>query len=173
MTYMKGKKKIVIVAGCGIVLVAIVLAVFLGKRKKTVTDVVRRQNEVVFNVDRQFFLYDKDPFDKNNGKVEPIREIKVTFEGTGNSETNEYDGNVIVEGFELGGNFQGYYFSEQEDEYSLTCTGLNMKDRETVEGERYEYSISISQDFKDIKIWIYEVDESDGGEYHWVLNNNY
>ena len=110
MTYMKGKKKIVIVAGCGIVLVAIVLAVFLGKRKKTVTDVVRRQNEVVFNVDRQFYLYDKDPFDKNNGKVEPIREIKVTFEGTGNSETNEYDGNVIVEGFELGGNFQGYYF---------------------------------------------------------------
>lgn len=50
---------------------------------------------------------------------------------------------------------------------------MNLNDREAVEGERYAYSISISPDFRDIKIWIYELDEGDGGEYYWVLNNGY
>lgn len=170
---MKGNKKIVVIAGAAIVLVIVALVIFFVIRKKPITDVVIAGNEIQFNIERQFYLYDKDPLDKENGKVKPIKEIKVIFEGIGNSETNKYDGKVIVEGFELGGNFQGYYFSKQEEDYSLTCTGLNIAGQEEVEGERYEYSITISEDFREIKIWIFEADESDGGEYYWVINNGY
>ena len=170
---MKGKKKIVIAIISVIALIAIGLVVFFLVRKKPVTDIVMKENEVIFNVDRQFYLYDKDPSDKKNGKVKPIREIKVIFNGTGNIKTHEYDGQVIVEDFELGGNFKSYYFEKDKKECHLTCEGVNLNDREAVEGERYAYSISISPDFRDIKMWIYELDEGDGGEYYWVLNNGY
>ncbi len=155
------------------VLIAMIMVIGVGcsdkneEKNKNVTDIVMNGNEIDFNVDRKFYLYTDNPEDVKNAK--PQKEVEVVFSGTGNIGSGDFEGNVSVEGLELGGNNQGYNLSKSENGYSLNCMGGNIQGIEPVEGPIYNYIIDITENFDDIRIWVIGTDESKPEEWYWVL----
>lgn len=107
-------------------------------------------------------------------KIEPLKEVEVVIKGKGNcNNNNKFEGEVKVEGFELGGNFQSFNISREENGYEMTCMSVNLQNEEAVDGPLYYYWITISDDFKLIHIWITEYGKNESDDYHWVMNSGY
>lgn len=167
------KKKVVI----GVLLVVVIIAVliivikFSPKKKREVTDIKTNANEIELDVNRKFYLYDKDPLETEG--IEALKEVQVVIKGKGNCDDNKFEGEVNIEGFELGGNFQSYNITKDENGYGMTCMGVNLKNEEAVTGPLYNYWVTISEDLKSIHIWITEFGKNDSDDYHWVMNSGY
>ena len=73
----------------------------------------------------------------------------------------------------MGGNFQSFYISREENGYEMTCMGVNLQNEATVSGPLYNYWITISDDLKLIHIWITEFGNNESDDYHWVMNSGY
>lgn len=176
---MKKNKKIIMI----IILVALAViatAAFfiinkLKNKEEPVKDIVVDGDTITFDVDRKFYLYNENPLDVED--AEPIKEINVTLKGTADAATNEFEGEVNVEGFELGGNMQSYYFSkldgEKKGEYTwdFLAEGVQLQDSETFDGKIYRYQITISSDLKTINFWITKKGNTE--EWFWVTNSEY
>lgn len=138
------KKKIVIIIPV-VLLVSVIIALVIYFNTR-ITDITRDGEVVEFNVNRTFYLDD-------NGK----KKVEVKFEGIGNVATKNFEGEILVEGFEIeaeaiGYDFQilGEEFEKQEGNYVLTCIGVEYKN----ENYRYSYDINISNNFREIEIII-------------------
>ena len=180
MESMEKKKRIIIttIIVLGVIVVAVGVHCFLNKDKwfskeKPVTDIVENGDLVEFNVDRKFYLYEENPLSEESKDVKPLKEVEVVIQGTANSKTEEFDGEISVEGFELGGNTQSYSFIKRPEKekyrYTIVASGCNVQNLESVEGPLYYYDITVSKDLKQIKIWIISRDD----EWHWAVNDGY
>ena len=167
------KKKGLIIGLLAAVIITILVIVlkFVLKNEKPTTDIKVNGNEIELDVNRKFFLYDEDPLETE--KAEPLKEVKVVIKGKGNCNNNQFEGEVKVEGFELGGNFQSFNISREEDGYVMNCMGANLQNEEAVDGPLYYYWITISDDLKLIHIWITEFGKNENDDYHWVMNSGY
>lgn len=167
------KKKGLIIGLLAAVIITILVIVlkFVLKNEKPTTDIKVNGNEIELDVNRKFFLYDEDPLETE--KTEPLKEVKVVIKGKGNCNNNQFEGEVKVEGFELGGNFQSFNISREENGYVMNCMGANLQNEEAVDGPLYCYWITISDDLKLIHIWITEYGKNESDDYHWVMNSGY
>lgn len=167
------KKKGLIIGLLVVVIITILVIVlkFGLKKEKPITDIKVNGNEIELDINRKFFLYDEDPLETE--KIEPLKEVEVVIKGKGNCNNNKFEGEVKVEGFELGGNFQSFNISREENGYGMTCMGVNLQSEEAVDGPLYYYWITISDDFKLIHIWITEYGKNESDDYHWVMNSGY
>lgn len=165
------KKKGLIIGLLAAVIITILVIVlkFVLKNEKPTTDIKVNGNEIELDVNRKFFLYDEDPLETE--KTEPLKEVKVVIKGKGNCNNNQFEGEVKVEGFELGGNFQSFNISREENGYVMNCMGANLQNEEAVDGPLYCYWITISDDLKLIHIWITEFGKNESDDYHWVMNS--
>lgn len=165
------KKKCLIIGLLVVVMITILVIVlkFVLKNEKPTTDIKVNGNEIELDVNRKFFLYDEDPLETE--KTEPLKEVKVVIKGKGNCNNNQFEGEVKVEGFELGGNFQSFNISREENGYVMNCMGANLQNEEAVDGPLYCYWITISDDLKLIHIWITEFGKNESDDYHWVMNS--
>lgn len=170
-------RKIKVIVSC--VTMAVFVTMFSGCQQKQeniktispkISDIVVNGSEIDFNVNRNFCLYTENPeCDKN---VKAQKEVKVVLRGKGNLTSEHFDGDIIVEGLELGGNIQGYTLSQTEKGYSITGMGGNSKSIKPVEGKIYCYNIDITEKLDDIKIWVIGMDESNPEEWYWVMQND-
>lgn len=167
------KKKGLIIGLLVVVIITILVIVlkFGLKKEKPITDIKVNGNEIELDINRKFFLYDEDPLETE--KIEPLKEVEVVIKGKGNCNNNKFEGEVKVEGFDLGGNFQSFIISREENGYGMTCMGVNLQNEEAVDGPLYYYWITISDDFKLIHIWITEYGKNESEDYHWVMNSGY
>lgn len=167
------KKKGLIIGLLVVVIITILVIVlkFGLKKEKPITDIKVNGNEIELDINRKFFLYDEDPLETE--KIEPLKEVEVVIKGKGNCNNNKFEGEVKVEGFDLGGNFQSFNISREENGYGMTCMGVNLQSEEAVDGPLYYYWITISDDFKLIHIWITEYGKNESDDYHWVMNSGY
>lgn len=165
------KKKGLIIGLLAAVIITILVIVlkFVLKNEKPTTDIKVNGNEIELDVNRKFFLYDEDPLETE--KTEPLKEVKVVIKGKGNCNNNQFEGEVKVEGFELGGDFQSFNISREENGYVMNCMGANLQNEEAVDGPLYCYWITISDDLKLIHIWITEFGKNESDDYHWVMNS--
>ena len=167
-------KKKGLIIGLLVVVIITVLVIVLKfglKKEKPITDIKVNGNEIELDINRKFFLYDEDPLETE--KIEQLKEVEVVIKGKGNCNNNKCEGEVKVEGFELGGNFQSFNISREENGYEMTCMSVNLQNEEAVDGPLYYYWITISDDFKLIHIWITEYGKNESGDYHWVMNSGY
>ena len=167
-------KKKGLIIGLLVVVIITVLVIVLKfglKKEKPITDIKVNGNEIELDINRKFFLYDEDPLETE--KIEPLKEVEVVIKGKGNCNNNKFEGEVKVEGFELGGNFQSFNISREENGYEMTCMSVNLQNEEAVDVPLYYYWITISDDFKLIHIWITEYGKNESGDYHWVMNSGY
>lgn len=169
------KKKCLIIGLLVVVMITILVIVlkFGLKKEKPITDIKVNGNEIELDINRKFFLYDEDPLETEKEKIEPLKEVEVVIKGKGNCNNNKFEGEVKVEGFELGGNFQSFNISREENGYEMTCMSVNLQNEEAVDGPLYYYWITISDDFKLIHIWITEYGKNESDDYHWVMNSGY
>lgn len=169
------KKKGLIIGVLVVVIITILVIVlkFGLKKEKPITDIKVNGNEIELDINRKFFLYDEDPLETEKEKIEPLKEVEVVIKGKGNCNNNKFEGEVNVEGFDLGGNFQSFYISREENGYEMTCMGVNLQNEATVSGPLYNYWITISDDLKLIHIWITEFGNNESDDYHWVMNSGY
>lgn len=169
------KKKGLIIGLLVVVIITILVIVlkFGLKKEKPITDIKVNGNEIELDINRKFFLYDEDPLETEKEKIEPLKEVEVVIKGKGNYNNNKFEGEVNVEGFDLGGNFQSFYISREENGYEMTCMGVNLQNEATVSGPLYNYWITISDDLKLIHIWITEFGNNESDDYHWVMNSGY
>ena len=167
------KKKCLIIGLLVVVMITILVIVlkFGLKKEKPITDIKVNGNEIELDINRKFFLYDEDSLETE--KIEPLKEVEVVIKGKGNCNNNKFEGEVKVEGFDLGGNFQSFIISREENGYGMTCMGVNLQNEEAVDGPLYYYWITISDDFKLIHIWITEYGKNESEDYHWVMNSGY
>lgn len=167
------KKKGLIIGLLVVVIITILVIVlkFGLKKEKPITDIKVNGNEIELDINRKFFLYDEDSLETE--KIEPLKEVEVVIKGKGNCNNNKFEGEVKVEGFDLGGNFQSFIISREENGYGMTCMGVNLQNEEAVDGPLYYYWITISDDFKLIHIWITEYGKNESEDYHWVMNSGY
>ena len=167
------KKKCLIIGLLVVVIITILVIVlkFGLKKEKPITDIKVNGNEIELDINRKFFLYDEDSLETE--KIEPLKEVEVVIKGKGNCNNNKFEGEVKVEGFDLGGNFQSFNISREENGYGMTCMGVNLQNEEAVDGPLYYYWITISDDFKLIHIWITEYGKNESEDYHWVMNSGY
>ena len=167
------KKKGLIIGLLVVVIITILVIVlkFGLKKEKPITDIKVNGNEIELDINRKFFLYDEDPLETK--KIEPLKEVEVVIKGKGNCNNNKFEGEVKVEGFDLGGNFQSFNISREENGYEMTCMSVNLQNEEAVDGPLYYYWITISDDFKLIHIWITEYGKNESEDYHWVMNSGY
>ena len=167
------KKKCLIIGLLVVVIITILVIVlkFGLKKEKPITDIKVNGNEIELDINRKFFMYDEDPLETK--KIEPLNEVEVVIKGKGNCNNNKFEGEVKVEGFDLGGNFQSFNISREENGYGMTCMGVNLQNEEAVDGPLYYYWITISDDFKLIHIWITEYGKNESEDYHWVMNSGY
>lgn len=167
------KKKGLIIGLLVVVMITILVIVlkFGLKKEKPITDIKVNGNEIELDINRKFFLYDEDSLETE--KIEPLKEVEVVIKGKGNCNNNKFEGEVKVEGFDLGGNFQSFIISREENGYGMTCMGVNLQNEEAVDGPLYYYWITISDDFKLIHIWITEYGKNESEDYHWVMNSGY
>ena len=144
------KKKGLIIGLLVVVIITILVIVlkFGLKKEKPITDIKVNGNEIELDINRKFFLYDEDPLETEKEKIEPLKEVEVVFKGKGNCNNNKFEGEVNVDGFDLGGNFQSFYISREENGYEMTCMGVNLQNEATVSGPLYNYWITISDDLK-------------------------
>lgn len=167
-------KKKGLIIGLLVVVIITVLVIVLKfglKKEKPITDIKVNGNEIELDINRKFFLYDEDPLEAE--KIEPLKEVEVVIKGKGNCNNNKFEGEVKVEGFDLGGNFQSFNISREENGYEMTCMSVNLQNEEAVDGPLYYYWITISDDFKLIHIWITEYGKNESDDYHWVMNSGY
>lgn len=166
------KKKCLIIGLLVVVMITILVIVlkFGLKKEKPITDIKVNGNEIELDINRKFFLYDEDPLETEKEKIEPLKEVEVVIKGKGNC-NNKFEGEVKVEGFELGGNFQSFNISREENGYVMNCMGANLQNEEAVDGPLYCYWITISDDLKLIHIWITEFGKNESDDYHWVMNS--
>ncbi len=169
------KKKGLIIGLLVVVIITILVIVlkFGLKKEKPITDIKVNGNEIELDINRKFFLYDEDPLETEKEKIEPLKEVEVVIKGKGNCNNNKFEGEVKVEGFDLGGNFQSFNISREENGYEMTCMSVNLQNEEAVDGPLYYYWITISDDFKLIHIWITEYGKNESDDYHWVMNSGY
>lgn len=167
------KKKGLIIGLLVVVIITILVIVlkFGLKKEKPITDIKVNGNEIELDINRKFFLYDEDSLETE--KIEPLKEVEVVIKGKGNCNNNKFEGEVKVEGFDLGGNFQSFSISREENGYEMTCMSVNLQNEEAVDGPLYYYWITISDDFKLIHIWITEYGKNESEDYHWVMNSGY
>lgn len=167
------KKKGLIIGLLVVVIITILVIVlkFGLKKEKPITDIKVNGNEIELDINRKFFLYDEDSLETE--KIEPLKEVEVVIKGKGNCNNNKFEGEVKVEGFDLGGNFQSFNISREENGYEMTCMSVNLQNEEAVDGPLYYYWITISDDFKLIHIWITEYGKNESDDYHWVMNSGY
>lgn len=169
------KKKCLIIGLLVVVMITILVIVlkFGLKKEKPITDIKVNGNEIELDINRKFFLYDEDPLETEKEKIEPLKEVEVVIKGKGNCNNNKFEGEVKVEGFDLGGNFQSFNISREENGYEMTCMSVNLQNEEAVDGPLYYYWITIGDDFKLIHIWITEYGKNESDDYHWVMNSGY
>lgn len=167
------KKKGLIIALLVVVIITILVIVlkFGFKKEKLITDIKVNENEIELDVNRKFYLYDEDPLEIE--EIEPLKEVEVVIKGKGNCNNNKFEGEAKIEGFELGGNFQSYNISKEENGYGMTCMSVNLQNEEALDGPLYYYWITISDDLKLIHIWITEFGKNESDDYHWVMNSGY
>ena len=115
------KKKGLIIGLLVVVIITILVIVlkFGLKKEKPITDIKVNGNEIELDINRKFFLYDEDPLETEKEKIEPLKEVEVVIKGKGNCNNNKFEGEVNVEGFDLGGNFQSFYISREENGYEM------------------------------------------------------
>lgn len=167
-------KKKGLIIGLFVVVIITILVIVLKfglKKEKPITDIKVNGNEIELDINRKFFLYDEDTLETE--KIEPLKEVEVVIKGKGNCNNNKFEGEVKVEGFDLGGNFQSFNISREENGYEMTCMSVNLQNEEAVDGPLYYYWITISDDFKLIHIWITEYGKNESDDYHWVMNSGY
>ena len=133
------KKKCLIIGLLVVVMITILVIVlkFGLKKEKPITDIKVNGNEIELDINRKFFLYDEDSLETE--KIEPLKEVEVVIKGKGNCNNNKFEGEVKVEGFDLGGNFQSFIISREENGYGMTCMGVNLQNEEAVDGPLYYY----------------------------------
>lgn len=137
------KKMVIIITLLLLIFVIIALVIYFNTR---ITDITIDNEVVEFNVKRKFYLCESEK-----------KDVGVKFKGTGNFKTKDFEGEIIVEGFEIeadaiGYDFQvlGEEFENNSGDYLLTCIGVNYKDK----NKQYSYDINISKDLKKIEIII-------------------
>ena len=135
------------------------------KKQIKIEDITVDGNRMALNVDRKFYVYDKDPryLDKDEPPAKILREIDVVFNGVANFDTTEFDGEIKVNGYELDGNLIGYcadkFFLDKDDEYHYSLLCINSC--EYVDGSETEnlrilqYDIEISSDLSEIYIIVW------------------
>ena len=173
------KKKILLIISilvciAAAVTTAVMIAGHSDRKEEPVKDIVVEGDTVKFAVDRKFYLYDEDPLSSTGNGAEPLKEVKVVLNGTANV-GEELDGEVYIEGFELGGNMQSCcvdkFTGNTEDDYIwfVKAEGLNVDKLEPAEGDRYTYEITITSDLKTISCWI--IKNGNAEESFWVVSN--
>ena len=116
-----------------LVILIVVVVVFINSNKEPdkqqekkqikIEDMTVDGNRMALNVDRKFYVYDKDPryLDKDEPPAKILREIEVVFNGVADFDTTEFEGEIKVEGYELDGNLIGCcankVFLDKDDEY--------------------------------------------------------
>ena len=157
------------------VILVVVAVVFVNSDKEPdkqqektqikIEDITVDGNRMALNVDRKFYVYDKDPryLDKDEPPAKILREIDVVFNGVADFATTKFEGEIKVEGYKLDGNLIGCcankFFLDKDDEYHYSFSCINAC--EYVDGSETEnlrilqYDIEISSDLSEIYIIVW------------------
>ena len=157
------------------VILVVVAVVFVNSDKEPdkqqektqikIEDITVDGNRMALNVDRKFYVYDKDPryLDKDEPPAKILREIDVVFNGVADFATTKFEGEIKVEGYKLDGNLIGCcankVFLDKDDEYHYSFSCINAC--EYVDGSETEnlrilqYDIEISSDLSEIYIMVW------------------
>lgn len=157
------------------VILVVVAVVFVNSDKEPdkqqektqikIEDITVDGNRMALNVDRKFYVYDKDPryLDKDEPPAKILREIDVVFNGVADFATTKFEGEIKVEGYKLDGNLIGCcankVFLDKDDEYHYSFSCINAC--EYVDGSETEnlrilqYDIEISSDLSEIYIIVW------------------
>lgn len=135
------------------------------KKQTKIEDMTVDGNRMALNVDRKFYVYDKDPryLDKDEPPAKILREIEVVFNGVADFDTTEFEGEIKVEGYELDGNLIGCcankVFLDKDDEYHYSFSCINaceyVDGSETDNLRILQYDIEISSDLSEIYIMVW------------------
>lgn len=135
------------------------------KKQIKIEDITVDGNRMVLNVDRKFYVYDKDPryLDKDEPPAKILREIDVVFNGVADFATTKFEGEIKVEGYKLDGNLIGCcankVFLDKDDEYHYSFSCINACEyedgSETDNLRILQYDIEISSDLSEIYIMVW------------------
>ena len=135
------------------------------KKQIKIEDITVDGNRMALNVDRKFYVYDKDPryLDKDEPPAKILREIDVVFNGVADFATTKFEGEIKVEGYKLDGNLIGCcankVFLDKDDEYHYSFSCINACEyedgSETDNLRILQYDIEISSDLSEIYIMVW------------------
>lgn len=135
------------------------------KKQIKIEDITVDGNRMALNVDRKFYVYDKDPryLDKDEPPAKILREIDVVFNGVADFATTKFEGEIKVEGYKLDGNLIGCcankVFLDKDDEYHYSFSCINaceyVDGSETDNLRILQYDIEISSDLSEIYIMVW------------------
>lgn len=135
------------------------------KKQIKIEDITVDGNRMALNVDRKFYVYDKDPryLDKDEPPAKILREIDVVFNGVADFATTKFEGEIKVEGYKLDGNLIGCcankVFLDKDDEYHYSFSCINaceyVDGSETDNLRILQYDIEISSDLTEIYIMVW------------------
>lgn len=135
------------------------------KKQIKIEDITVDGNRMALNVDRKFYVYDKDPryLDKDEPSAKILREIDVVFNGVADFDTTKFEGEIKVEGYKLDGNLIGCcankVFLDKDDEYHYSFSCINaceyVDGSETDNLRILQYNIEISSDLSEIYIMVW------------------
>ena len=158
-----------------LVILIVVVVVFINSNKEPdkqqekkqikIEDMTVDGNRMALNVDRKFYVYDKDPryLDKDEPPAKILREIDVVFNGVADFATTKFEGEIKVEGYKLDGNLIGCcankVFLDKDDEYHYSFSCINaceyVDGSETDNLRILQYDIEISSDLSEIYIMVW------------------
>lgn len=135
------------------------------KKQIKIEDITVDGNRMALNVDRKFYVYDKDPryLDKDEPPAKILRQIDVVFNGVADFDTTKFEGEIKVEGYKLDGNLIGCcankVFLDKDDEYHYSFSCINACEYvdgcETENLRILQYDIEISSDLSEIYIMVW------------------
>lgn len=140
------------------------------KEEKTkdvkIEDISVEGDQMTLKIDRKFEVYDKDPTETyvDEPQAKALGEIKVVIDGTADFSTEKFDGKMDVDGYELDGDVVGYcankldFGNDKEYKWSYSLDAINASDDENAKLRTLQYSVMISEDLREIIIYVYPVD---------------
>lgn len=134
------------------------------KKDVKIEDISVDGNQMTLKVDRKFEVYDKDPTDTyvDEPPAKALGEIRVAIDGTADFSTEKFQGNMEVEGYELYGNVVGYTANKLDfdggNKWTYSLDAINASDDENAKLKTLQYSVLISENLREIIIYVYPVD---------------